>query len=151
MELNQDTRRKLIQLSQRPIKKGEVFLLARLLADKIPVIENGQTPTSILGHTLKYRHQVDTVVYGLNDYVHISTDTAKQIYAISDALWSWRYAIATGTAPMLFSGDTDTVIDDVSGLLTYVNMSDICAVADIAQDANYIHSLLRDVVNSFWG
>lgn len=151
MDLHPETRRKLIQLSQRPIKKGEIFLLARLLADKIPVYENGQAPASTLAHTLKYRNQVDSVIYTLNDYIHISTDSAKQIYANVEALWSWRYAVATGTTMMIFSGETDTVIDDVSCLLGFVNMSDICSLADIAQDANYLHGLLREVVNSTWG
>lgn len=151
MQLNSNTRSKLIQLSQRPLKPGEVFLLSKLMADKIPVIEDGQIPQSTLAHTLKYRRYVDNVIFTLNDYAHICPQTCAHIYEMVDSIWNWRYAISTGSAGMLFSGEHDTVVDDVSSLLRYINSSDICALADMARDANYMTALLGEVVNQTWG
>lgn len=151
MELSKQTHYKLLQLAQRQLKAGELFLLAKLLADKIPVIVDGQLPDSLLCHTLNFRPSVDTVIYTLNEYTHISSDKAKYVYQMVDSIWAWRHAVATGGTTMLFSGSNTTVVDDVSCILNYVSLASIAPVADIAEDANYMHMLLLDVVNTVWG
>ena len=148
MQLNEQTKKKLLMLSQRSISKGEIFLLAKLLADKIPVM--GVTPDGLIGYTLNHRSKMDSVVFTLNDYLHISTQATESIYAVVDRVWSWRYAVASGTTFMRFSGETNTVLDDVSCILSYVNMSDVCGVTDMVADANYMHMLFTEVISVAW-
>lgn len=150
MQLNDQTKKKLLMLAQRSISKGEIFILAKLLADKIPVVLKGGESDSLMGHTLNYRSKMDSVIFTLNDYLHISTQSTASIYAIVDRVWSWRYAVANGTTFMRFSGETDAVVDDITCILGYVNTSDMCGVVDMVADANYMHMLFGEVLSAAW-
>lgn len=147
MKLSPEIKSKLMRFVHRQIKPGEAFLLARLLADRIPIATESVEPWA---QTLKYRQQVDGVIYGLNEYLHISQHNISNIHRMVERLWAWRLAVATGQSNLLFSGEVNNVVDDVTGILRSVNMSDIAPVADICQDANYIYDLFRQVVQAGW-
>lgn len=148
MQVSRETQTKLMQFVHRTIKPGEAFLLARLLADRIPVL--GVEAGSPWEQTLKHRVAVDDVLYSLNEYLHIPQETRKNIYLMVERIWVWRQSVAAGTSNLLFSGDATSVVDDVTGILRSVNLSDVCPVADIAADANYIYDLFKQVVAGAW-
>lgn len=147
MQVSQEVKVKLMQFIHRGIKPGEAFILARLLADRIPVNVSDETGW---GQTLKYRGHVDSVLYELNEYIHIPQETMKNIYLMVERIWKWRLSVSTGESNLLFTGDANSVIDDISGMLRTVHLSDVCPVADIVHDANYIYSLFKQVVDACW-
>lgn len=149
MLIKPETQRSLLQFAQRGIKKGESFLLARLIADRIPAGESVVT-TQPWEQTLKHRPQVDNVIFFLNDYLHISSDEARRICQMVERIWLWRQSVACGKSNLIYSGDANSVVDDTTGILRTVNLDDICPLADVVQDANFIYGVFKDVVSANW-
>ena len=136
--------RKLIGFGHRRLKRGEIFLLAKAIADKLP-IGNGM-PENIRTYTLNLRIQIDNTIYGLSDYVYLPAEDVNQAYTLIDGLLLWRMSVAFDPAPMAFTGDPTTVVDEVSSILRYVDVREVCSVGDIAQTASYIAVIFQDYV-----
>lgn len=148
MSLSKETKAKLVLFLHRRIKPGEAFLLARLLADRIPVsCNNVDKPWE---QTLQYRKNVNNVVFALNEYLHIFTCDQDDINKSIDNIWLWRYNVATGASNLVFTGDDNRVTDDFSGVMRTVDYGDICKLADVLKDANYIYGLFKEAVESCW-
>jgi hypothetical protein len=148
MSLSPEIKTKLMLFVHRAIKPGECLLLARLLADRIPVV--GVECEKPWEQTLQYRTSVDAVLFTLNEYIHISECNRELIYTQIGRLWVWRQSVASGQSCLVFSGSPDNVVDDLSGLMRSVNTDDLCPLADIAGDANYIYDLFKQVVCTTW-
>lgn len=147
MKVSTEVKSALMRFMHREIKPGEAFLLARVIADRIPVDVSFDKPWE---QTLRYRSNVDTVLYCVNDYIHIPQNTFKHIYLMIERIWVWRLSVARGDSNIIFSGDQCSVVDDISGLLRSVHLSDMSPVADMVGDANYIYSLFKQVVEATW-
>lgn len=148
MQLAPELQTKLMQLVQRGIKSGEKLLLARLIADRIPVgtTSNGK-PWEV---TLAHRNSVDSVLFTLNEYMHINKDDRESLYGMIDRIWAWRKSVASGQSTLLFSGETDKVVDDFSGVMRFALVNDVCPLMDMVNDANYMYDLFKQVVQSTW-
>lgn len=147
MMVTSEVKSALMRFMQREIKAGEAVLLARLIADRIPVDMAVEEPWM---QTLKYRSQVDSVLFGLNEYIHIPTNTVSHIYLMVERIWHWRMCVAKGESNVLFSGDQCSVIDDFSGLMRHLNLSDISPLADMVDSANHMYGLFKQVVEANW-
>lgn len=143
-KLNEALQQKLVSFGQRRLKRGEIFLLAKAIADKLPI--GTGMPENIRTYTLNLRDSIDRTVYGLSNYIYIPQEDATRLYALIDSLLLWRMSVAFNPAPMLFSGDPNTVVDEVSSILRYVDVQDVCSVSDVAQSASYIASIFQDYV-----
>ena len=141
---NADLQKRLLKLGQKTLSKGEIFLLAKALSDAIPLPQ--EVCENIRLHTLSHRGKIDQVIYAFEGYAYIPSDQYDTIYRLIDEMVSWRYAVATGKSICLFTGDPQSVVDDMTGFLRYVNMSDVCTVSDMAGSANYVYTMFKDVV-----
>lgn len=141
---NYDLQNRLLKLGQRTLNKGEIFILSKVLADAIPLPK--EAVDNIRIHNLNYRNFVSNVIYAFEGYAYIPNDAHETIYRLIDEMVSWRYAVATGICGCLFTGEANNFVDDLTGFLRYVNMSDIAHGADIAQSANHTYGLFKDVV-----
>lgn len=141
---NYDLQNRLLTLGQRTLKKGEIFLLAKAIADAVPLPK--ETTDNIRIHNLNYRNMMNTVIYAFEGFAYIPHEEVETIYRLVDELVSWRYAVASGTALCLFTGEANNFVDDVTGILRYVNMSDLAHGSDIAANANYMYNMFKDVV-----
>jgi hypothetical protein len=148
MSFSPEIQTKLMQLVHRAIKPGEALLLARLLADRIPVV--GVVCDKPWEQTLRHRASVDEVLFTLNEYMHISPCSRDAIYAQIERVWLWRQSVASGQSNLVFSGSPDNVVDDLSGMMRCLNTDDVCPLTDIAMDANYIYDLFKRVVAVTW-
>lgn len=146
LSLSTTNMNKLLSFSQRKLNKGEIFLLAKCLSDIVPIACS--TEENIRTHVLNHRSKIDNILYGLDNYIYIPTEDKEVIYKIIDGLVMWRTSLAYNPAQMVFSSDPNTVIDDVTGILRYVDASDICGLSDIADSANVITSMFREVISS---
>lgn len=148
MPLSKDTKAKLVMFLHRRIKPGEAVLLARLLADRIPVTCDGvEKPWE---QTLLYRKNVNSVIFALNEYLHIPTCDQDDMLKTIDNVWLWRYNVAAGVSNLVFTGDDNKVTDDFSGVMRTVDYGDICKLTDVLQDANYIYNLFKEAVECCW-
>lgn len=149
MHISQETQHKLMQFVHRTIKPGEAVILARLLADRIPV-SGGDKTDNAWERTLQYRSYVDSVIFYLNDYIHIPSASRDNIYRMVDRIWMWRQSVACGESNLVFTGNTDSVVDDFTGVMRTVHLDDVCPIVDMLIDANYIYDLFKTVVRGIW-
>lgn len=147
MNVTPEVKGALMRFMQREIKAGEAVLLARLIADRIPVDMSAEEPWQ---QTLKYRSSVNGVLFSLNEFIHIPTNTMSHIYLMIERIWMWRRCVASGDSNVIFSGDQCSVIDDFSGLMRHLNLSDISPVADMVMSANEMYQLFKKVVDATW-
>ena len=133
-KLSMNTQQSLLAYAHRPLKKGEVFLLANVLASTIPTPASGTENVAL--YTLTHRSRIDEILYSLTQFITIDRYTIEKIYALINQIVLWKFTVAHGAMQVVFSGDPNTVVDDVSGILRFVDASDICAVSDMAMQAN---------------
>ena len=134
---------KLNMLQQKQLGKGEIFLLAKAIADSLPLAPIDTDNISL--YTLTHRLLINEIIYSLSNFTYVNEDTVKTIYRLVDELSLWRYNIAHNPPSILFKGDTNTVVDDISCLLRYVDVTYLCAVQDIVEKANWVYAMFRDV------
>jgi hypothetical protein len=136
--------KKLNSLNQRMLKKGEVFLLAKAIADSLPLMppDEGNVKLFIITH----RRLIDEVIWGLNSYSHLSDDDNATLLKLIGDLTLWRASVAYNPPVTYFRDCPNSVIDDISNLPRYVDITHMCAVGDMINDANYMSDLFRTIV-----
>lgn len=139
----QDVAGKLNMLQQKKLVKAEIFLLAKAVADTIPLAP--ADTDNIALYTLTHRGFINEVIYALAEYTYIDDENVKTIYRLIDELSLWRYNVAHNPPSIIFTGDTNTVVDDLSCIMRYVDVTYVCAVADIMDKANWVYAMFRDV------
>ena len=119
------------------------MLVAKTLSDFVELPPKGTE--NIRLYTLQHRNSIDTFLYELARYAHLPQETLEQIYRLVDEFLMWRYHTAYMPQAPFFSGDTNTVVDDLSGLLKFVNIAEICPVGDMIDQANHSAGMLREL------
>lgn len=133
----------LSRFNQRKLQKGEVFLLAKVIADCIPLAP--QDTDNIALYTLTHRKFVDEVIYTLNNYTYIDDSCKQLIYKLINEQALWRKDVAYNPPRIFFRGHADSVVDDVSSLLKYSDLTYICAIGDIIDNANWVYGTFCDL------
>lgn len=147
--LSMNTQQSLLAFAHRPLKKGEIFLLANVLASTIPTPASGTENVAL--YTLTHRGRIDEIIYSLTQFITIDRETIEKIYAIINQLVLWKFTVAHGITTPVFSGDPNTVVDDVTGILRFVDTGDICAVSDMAMQANSVTEMFSEYVSTASG
>ena len=143
--LSVELNKKLALLAQRKLSKGELLLLSKAIADSIPLAPCDTDNIAL--YTLTKRSYVDEVIYGINDFSYLDESERKSVYKLIDEFSLWRYNVAHNPPIIFFKGDTNTVIDDISGLLRYVDVGSLCSVADMIDNANWIYGVFRELTS----
>lgn len=144
-QLSDSLKTRLLSLSQRTLTKGEIFLLSKAIADAIPLPE--AVDVSVRTHNLNYRSFVMNVWSALGDYVYIPNEYLEIVYRLLDDFVSWRAAVANGTSGCMFSGDPNNFVDDVTGVLKYVNMSDFAEGSVCAANAGHMYGIFKEIIS----
>lgn len=134
--------------AHRKLEAGELCLLAQAIASTIPLAPAGTENISLF--TLTHRRFVDSVIFALNDFSYVDEASHKHIHRLVDGFSLWRYRVAHDPVAICFTGEPDTVIDDISALPRFIDKADLCGVADIAVKANHVHSLMRQLCAYVW-
>lgn len=135
---------KLLTLQQRKLTNGELFLLAKAIADSLPLPPIDVDSISL--YTISKRSKINDIIYSLQEYTYLNDEEIKVIYRLIDELTLWRYNIAYSPPNIVFRTNSNLVIDDISCLPRYIDMTYLCAVADIVDNANWMYNLFKDVV-----
>lgn len=142
--ISQQLKTELLKLNQRKLEKGEIFLLAKAISDEIPLAP--QDTDNINLYILTHRSTIDSIIYEFSCYSYLEEETIKTIYKLISELSLWRLNIAHNPPTILFRCGENAVIDDISCLPRYVDLTYMSSVADIVDNANYMYSLFRDFV-----
>lgn len=138
---SKDLSNKLASFNQRKLTKGEVFLLAKALADEIPLMPANEDNVKI--YVLNHKRFNEEVIWALNNYTYLDENERDTINKLICDLTMWRSSVAHNPPTILFKDCSTTVIDDISSLPRYVDMTYMCAVGDIINNANYMFSLFK--------
>lgn len=133
----------LSRFAQRKLEKGEIFLLAKVIADHLPLAP--QDTDNIALYTLTHRRFVDDVIFSLNDYTHLNEETRSVIYKLINEQVMWRKLVAYTPPRIVFRGEPCNVVDDVSCLLNFTDLTYICSVGDIIDNANWVYNMFCDL------
>lgn len=132
------------RFNQRKLTKGELVLLAYVIASEIPLLPVGEDNARayVIGQGLL----IERIVYRLNEYAHVDTDARRELTEIISKFVLWRSGVAKGTKA-LFTGQAETMVDDLSGLTRVLDVGTLCSISDTAESANWLvrtfHSLFH--------
>ena len=122
-----------LELNQRPLSRGELVILAKVLSERLPLIDEGTDNVELW--VTSQKSAIAPVMDVLYRYTYISPEDRDFLFLTLKQFCMWRSRVATGTFSMRLSGNPETVIDDLSGLLWVVDRSAMCAITDIAAKA----------------
>lgn len=142
-DLNEKTSAELYRFAQRRLKSGELFLLGKVISDHVDLPSRGESNLKI--YLLTKRPFIDNVIFGLGEYIYIPEEDRQKVYDVIAQLVMWRSSVAYTPGNIIFNGDPKTVVDDLSGLLRFVDMSDVCGVCDVVLDANHLCKIFTEV------
>lgn len=145
--LTQDARANLTKLNQRVLADGELFLLAKAIADKLPLMPQDQTNVTL--YILTYKESIEQIIYAINDYSYLSQESKDVIYKLIGELTLWRSQVAYAGFKPLFKLDISTVTDDLCGLSKYIDPLYIGSVNDVLNNANYMYGLFYEIASGY--
>lgn len=138
-------REALFKFNQRKLHQGEKFLLAKAIADELP-LPPFMPDDEFRIFMLRHKQLVENVCYTLNEFSYLSPEDVEWIYDLVSSLLYWRFRVAYDPPYIYFRGEAETVIDDISCLPKYVNITAMCSVGDMVSNANYTYTLFRKMV-----
>lgn len=133
----------LMSFNQKPLGNGEIFLLAKAIADELPLMDEKFENVRLF--TLRHKNFIENVIYKINEYTYTTGDQQRIILELIDNLCLWRYMIASEPPVILFRNDQNTVIDDISCLPRYIDINYLCSVGDIVDEATFIYTTFREL------
>ena len=135
---------KLNALNQRMLQKGEIFLLAKAIADALPLMPADEDNVRLF--ILNHKRLIDEVVWSLNTYSYLGDENVAVLEKLIGDLTLWRASVAYNPPALFFRNDPNAVIDDISSLPRYVDITYMCAVGDMVNNATYMSDLFRTYV-----
>lgn len=144
-QFSQDLTNKLNSLNQRMLAKGEIFLLAKAIADSLPLMPADEDNVKLF--VLNHKRLIDEVVWTLNTYSYLGDENMATLEKLVGDLTLWRAAVAYNPPALFFRDCPNSVIDDISSLPRYVDVTHMCAVGDIIANANFMSGLFRSFVS----
>ena len=144
-QFSQNLTNKLNGLNQRMLQKGEIFLLAKAIADALPLMPADEDNVRLF--IINHKRFIDEVVWSLNTYSYLGDDGVATLEKLIGDLTLWRASMAYNPPAPFFRDDPNSVIDDISVLPRYVDITHMCAVGDIIGNANFMSDLFRSLVS----
>lgn len=140
--LNAELRR----FNQRKLLPGEAVVLAYCIANQLPIFDKGvQNPKLDM---VKNHQILEGVYYRLCEFASMDRDSLDKLKDSTLRFLLWRSNVAWGDMSILFSGEHNTVIDDMSGMLRFHDTGTLCSVGDIAISANWLKNIFTNLVKA---
>lgn len=144
-QFSKDLTNKLNSLNHRMLQKGEIFLLAKAIADALPLMPADEDNVKLF--ILNHKRLIDEVIWSFNVYSYLNEDDISIIENLICDLTLWRASVAYNPPVIFFRDYPNLVIEDISNLARYVDITYMCAVGDIINNANYMSNLFRSLVS----
>lgn len=144
-QFSQDLSNKLNALNQRALQKGEIFLLAKAIADALPLMPADEDNVRLF--ILNHKRFVDEVIWSLNMYSYMGDEQVTVLEKLIGDLTLWRASVAYNPPVIFFRDCPNSVIDDISNLPRYIDVTYMCAVGDILNNANYMSDIFRSLTS----
>ena len=133
------------QFAHRKLSKGELVILSFAIANRLPLLNENHDSIGL--EMVKHLRLIERVVYTLQEHAGFEKDGIDTIKTQVGRFLMWRTEVARGGMTVIFSGEHNTVIDDMSGLLRFLDHSVLCSVGDVAVKANWLNRTFSDLVS----
>jgi len=138
-----DFEKHLIARNNKLFSDAEIVLLAKVISDRLPL--PGNSTSNIKQHYITLKLQVREFIFYLSNYSYISPEQENHIHKLACDFLQWRYVIATGPTAPLFLAGSNYMIDELSLMPKYVNMSEVTALCSEYGNASFIYNLFNEV------
>jgi len=146
-KLSDELLRELYRFNQRKLTKAELVLLSRAICDVIPLTPPDEPNTRL--YLIAKKDFINSVMYALCNYIYLDEEAFRMVFDTIVEFMTWREEVAYRPGNIIFSGDSDTVIDDLSLLPNFVLKSKLCEVAKEALNANYYYRLFLNFAKEY--
>ncbi len=146
-KLSNDLLQQLYRFNQRKLTKAELVLLARAICDVTPLTPPDETNTRL--YLLSKKNFINSLLYTLCNYIYLEEEDFRFVFDTIVEFMTWREEVAYRPGNIIFSGDADTVIDDLSLLPNFVLKSKLCEVAKESLNANYYYRLFLNFAKEY--
>lgn len=148
MQLTDKQKSELSSLNHRPFNKGELVLLAKVLSDKLPLYPDSDR--AYKAHILTHKSKILTMLDNFYSYTCFSENDLDYLFMVILQFTAWRNAVANGGYYMMFSGDHNTLIDDLTGMPKFVDCAVISELNDVLAKANPWAMLMKELVDLWY-
>ena len=132
------------RFNQRKLSMGELVVLAYCIGNSLPLIpDDVENPRM---HVLGFSGLIERIQYRLNEVTYIDNKDLEFIKDTIVRMLLWRTAVSKGNLNICFTGETDTVIDEMSGMPRFFDVGVLCSVADVVSSGNWLLNTFRDLV-----
>lgn len=125
----------------KQLEKGEKVLLAKAIADTLPL--SSGSADDVNAYMLTHKTRVFSVLDAISHYLYI--DDKELMYTLVKDFMQWRFRIAFNPPIVTFNSGTDCVIDDMSCLAKFVDKSAICDILNVHSNATFLYSIFRSI------
>lgn len=143
--LSKELTNKLYSFQQRKLTSGETVLLAKALTDATdlpsPDVEN------VKQYIISKKPFINQVLDVLCKYVYGDSELEDELTNLMAGFMSWRVSVAYRPGRVIFSGDTNNVVDDLTTILRHVDCARLATIGDNIDNANYTYSVFADVID----
>lgn len=143
--LSKELTSKLYAFQQRKLTSGETVLLAKALTDSLPLpspeIEN------VKQYIISNKPTVNAVMDVLCKYIYTDTALDEHLTNLMTGFMSWRVSVAYRPSRVIFSGDSNNIVDDLTTMLRYVDCGRLATIGDNINNANHTFSVFTDVID----
>lgn len=143
----------LVSRGQKAFEKGELILLAKALADVLPLLEMSndlKSGRSVLKeHVAKHRYFIDSALYTISCSCFLSDQAQEEVRNLTEAFVLWRHSVAYATLNPIFVA-RDRVIDDLSGLPVFLDCSQLAYLSDVAGNATHMYVVFKEIATERW-
>jgi hypothetical protein len=140
-QISKDLQDKLFKFNQAKLDESQLVLLGRAIADVIPIMPADEHELKL--YMISQKTIINEIFYSLRSYCYLDDAAQELVFSVSCQFMSWRVALAYKPPYVLFTGDNDKVIDELSLLPSFVNKNLLCSVVSGLQNANYYYSIFR--------
>ena len=137
---------KLYSFQQRKLTSGETVLLAKALTDAIalpsPGIEN------VKQYIISNKPFLNQVLDVMCKYIYGDSELEDQLTNLMTGFMSWRVSVAYRPSRVIFSGDSNNVVDDLTTMLRYVDCARLATIGDNIDNANHTFAIFCDLIDT---
>lgn len=143
--LPQELTSKLYSFQQRKLTSGETVLLAKALTDSLPL--PSPEVESIKQYIISKKPFLNSVMDVLCKYIYGDNDLEDQLTNLMTGFMSWRFSVAYRPSRVIFSGDSNNVVDDLTTMLRHVDCARLATIGDNIDNANHTFATFCDLID----
>lgn len=141
---------KLMRLKVVRFNKAYLTLLSKAISDEFTLPMLLEWNNNLSSFIINNKYTINCVLDSINERTMIDKNDYEFVYQTVKEFLEWRLSIALGKYNPIFTKGEENAIDELTGINYYVDVSSLCSISDIYNDANYIYNLFKEITNDIF-